>query len=1624
MKNYLSRNRIRQLPILACFLLLLFTIPLQAQNISLTWDSESGCQTYKPDDRKGFQEDIGIGGCVKVCELSTVKYTLTGSNSAWPAVWSVPGGTIQSSSNTSCTVVWGNAGPGSVSVTITTPNGPKTEQVCIEIIEGPYAQFTVFPFSEQDGDYPACVYEEIYFTNMSNDGGGSEIVSYYWDFGDGTYSSAFEPSHSYDHGDDFKVTLTITNACNCTASITKIIHVNDVKAFEISCNSVVCENGTDTYSVPDDIAKQCSQFAWKVYGGTILSPMPYGQSIDVVWDNVDSTGFGYVTFDATACNSPCSSVTIKVPVVQSVGTIVGDAVVCAGEQYRYKLPQWPTTDFVWSIVANGTGATVMNTDQRNEVIVTTGSSGNITLKCTYMNTMLGCGGTAEYNIYVRPMGVITGPQAVCQNTNNTYTLNSGFSGTWTLKRPNNTTVSGTGNTFSHTFTMVGNYSLNVTGTNFCPPDQPFIIRVDKIPATPNAAAIVGPAKICPSTPVEYSMVNTEPGTVLVWSVTNGSFSGSNYGNAVTVTFNPGFSSYTVSVKRENATDPHCPSGTVSKTVVPHTVTPLSITGTPVSNICPNSISGPYNASYLEGDTYEWSVSPSSSGSVIIGQNTPSAQIQWNQTPAAGTQIKVIVRKCDTYYTASLNVSFSTPPTLTITAPSTVCANSPVVATVSGSPTLTSGTISINYGDGSPDDVFPYNGAPTTHYYPLQSSNTNYTITATATGVNGCSTPIVVTKTITVMPTPVAFISPAPDVIFCNTVTPFTLTATVNYGAFGTTTFQWYKDGIALSGQTANNYTVSAFGVYTVYVANSNGCGAYANTVKVINGCSNCTISPPPSITVNATQTACTLVSATASASPAPLSTVWSVGPEANLLSSTSTTANIDYLKAGNHTIIYYATYNAVGGGTCTVLSTKNVIIPFIPKVIYNVQCSSTPGMYDVTLYDQSQYYPPTPATGKTFYVNGTPYPVTPTTTQITVTIPGGNYNFGIELSRATYQTCSYYVGKTLPVIAPVAISGPTSVCSNSAFNFTTNIANAPGISYSWNFGDGTYSGMPSPYKVYSAPGTYTVTVNVSVLGLCTLTDTHVVSVANNGLLGNLTSDSPNCEGSPITITFNNTGTPVSSYTWMKENVVMATTTTPTYSPPNSGNYWVSITNTNGCVKNLPGTNAAYIMSPDPIITGPDSVCAGQSFQLSGYAGAGSLEYRWLRNGTALTTWSSSPILNYTSYITSPATAAFTVEVRVSDGSSGYCVGSASYQVTTYAAPTGLTAYWHIISCNPYKVQLDGVASGAGTYNWSNGMSGQSVVVTEGGPYLLTFTNPGGCTATYQFDVPKDPEVYFWIFPTGCYEFCSEKEENSPFEILGPAPGAVFAGWEWIRDYNVDVAGSGSVPNYTVSQSGTYQMSLDNGTCKKTTDEMNVTMNHCKCDVKYAVKSVKAEYREFCYYVLEIYIDNPYGTAITVNLSGPAGSGTFVPGAVSVPPGGAGFTVQFIPSTFSGGSFELTLTSTNPEGALCKTTQKIAFPDCRLKSREITDETILENRLTVSPNPTRDATGLTYTFANEKAQVRSLEIYSLMGVLLEKYNPETQNGVWNINLGRYAAGQYIVVMKEDGVLIDQKAIIVQ
>lgn len=1629
-KNYLFSKRIRLLPFLSCLLWLMFCGNINAQNVTLTWDKEAGCQINKPKDKRGYDPEIDASTCVRVCETSKVTYTLNNSSASWPATWTVTGGTITGSNNTSCTVNWGNAGWGFVSVTVNTPNGPKTKELCLEIIDGPKAEFMIYPGTASS--YVACLKEILYFTNLSQPDGGSQIISYVWDFGDDSFSSEFEPEHFYSKPGTYTVVLTVTNECNCSKTFKKEIIVNPFESYPISCNSVVCENGSDTYTIPKELAEKCDGFNWSVSGGTITSQQPYGPSIDVTWDHVDDSGFGYVYFDAKACGLDCGDVSIKVPVVKANGTIKGDAVICAGEQNRYKLPQWPTTDFVWSVVANGTGAILLDTDQRNEIIVQASAQGQIILRCTYQNTMLKCGGTAEFVINVRAVGVITGPKEVCQNSSATYTVNNSYLASWTLKRPNNTTATGSGNSFTNLFTVPGNYTLTITGTNFCPPSQPFIIRVDAIPATPDGNTIVGPAKVCAASPVEYSMVNTVPGTVLKWIPINGTVSGSAYGEKVTVEFTPGFANYGIQVVRENAAEPHCTSPAATKIVTLHVVS-LTMTG-PQNNVCASS-SANYSVAYTEGEVYEWSVYPANAGSVSsFSQNT--ATVLWNHLVVPGTEVRLRVRKCNIWYPVALPVNVILGPTLTVNVPASICPDVPFSATLTSNPPLSGGNVTWNYGDGTVLTL-PSNVNPPPYQYNNVASSTTYTVTVTVPNPNGCLMPAVQSANITVNPAPVALITEDYNRIFCNVVTPFTLTATVQSGPAGTNTVEWWKDGV-FTGSTGVTFPVNAFGEYKAWVKNANGCGQFTNIVKVINNCGNasCTISPAPTVTMSAPQGSCNTINAVASATPAPLSYSWSAGPQATVVSSGLTGAQFSYTKAGNYTVIYNATYMATNGQLCTISRIANQIIPFIPKIKYSVSCGSTPGTYTITMQDHSNYYPSTPPTSKIFVVNGTQYSVLPSTNTYSVQVPANAaYTLELRLGRAGFQNCQDVTSVTLPALPSAAIAPPSPICDGTGIQLSPAGGVIPGYSYIWNFGDGSTNLQPQPIKVWGSSGIKTVTLTVRNQVGCPVSSSVNVTVNPNTLNGNIISDSPNCEGDPITLTYNNTGTAPSQYVWMQDQTVIATTTTPSVQVTSSGSYWVSVTNNLGCIRNLSTVPAKFIMTPDPVVTGPTGVCVDESFTLSGYAGTGPIEYRWLRNNVQVAGWSSSPKLVHT--VSATGSYTFKVELRINDGSGSYCVSSATYPVTVYAKPNSLSLSFSLVSCEPYKMKLVATGDSAGTYVWSNGMSGSSIIVNSGGPYKVTFTNAGGCSITRQIDVPQDPEVYFWIFPKGCYDFCWKRgEKDGPFDILGPSPFAIFNKWFWVKDGNVVQSGVNSaVPNYEVQSTGTYAMTLNNGYCEKTTESMDVKVTDCKCDVRYRVVDVYQTQRPFCQYIFTIYVDNPYGDPIVVNLNALVqGDGIFQPGAVTVPPGGGTYTLSFVPLNFNGGLLEIVATSTPKEGELCRTIMEVELPSCGASDSDMrtiaTDESsssvkdLAVTSLVVSPNPSDDVTNLTYTYGDANAQSRVIEIYSLMGILLESHSPDSISGKWTVDMHKYAAGHYIVVMRQDGVPVAQKAIIVK
>jgi len=126
----------------------------------------------------------------------------------------------------------------------------------------------------------------------------------------------------------------------------------------------------------------------------------------------------------------------------------------------------------------------------------------------------------------------------------------------------------------------------------------------------------------------------------------------------------------------------------------------------------------------------------------------------------------------------------------------------------------------------------------------------------------------------------------------------------------------------------------------------------------------------------------------------------------------------------------------------------------------------------------------------------------------------------------------------------------------------------------------------------------------------------------------------------------------------------------------------------------------------------------------------------------------------------PGTYTYTLEARsISDPT---CISSFETTVTSYPALTSPTITATMFNCQPYTLELTASGPGTGTYNWSNGMTGQTIYVNHGGAYSVTYTSPEGCRATGFNQLPHSPERTLWIVPTGCYWLCMDNAY-----LLGP-----------------------------------------------------------------------------------------------------------------------------------------------------------------------------------------------------------------------------------------------------------------
>jgi gliding motility-associated-like protein len=139
-----------------------------------------------------------------------------------------------------------------------------------------------------------CFGQTVNFTDTSNSP-QSTIVSWFWDFGDGTTSNVQNPNHTFPNPGTYNVSLTIVTAVPCTTNVVTQLTIQSQPTCTISGGGSLCTGSSATVPL---IFNFTGTGPWNViYGNGVISDTLTGitSSPDTVWVSQSQAGVYTVT---------------------------------------------------------------------------------------------------------------------------------------------------------------------------------------------------------------------------------------------------------------------------------------------------------------------------------------------------------------------------------------------------------------------------------------------------------------------------------------------------------------------------------------------------------------------------------------------------------------------------------------------------------------------------------------------------------------------------------------------------------------------------------------------------------------------------------------------------------------------------------------------------------------------------------------------------------------------------------------------------------------------------------------------------------------------------------------------------------------------------------------------------------------------------------------------------------------------------------------------------------------------------------------------------------------------------------------------------------------------------------
>jgi len=387
------------------------------------------------------------------CAPLTVNFTdqSTGSPTSWN--WTFPGGTPSShTGQTPLPVTYNSAGSYNVTLTVSNACGSDDETKTNYI--------TVAPLPEADfhaSDTNSCVNEEIDFFDDST----GTYDSWYWDFGDGSNSTAENPSHTYASAGTYNVSLTVSNACGSdTETKTNYITVLPLPEADFHASDTSpCVSEAVTFT--DDSTGSPTSWSWTFTGGSPSSAI--GQGPHTVTYNSPGTYTVSLTV-SNACGFDTETKTnyITVAPLPDADFHASNTSPCVNEAVTFTDDSTGSpTSWSWTF----TGGSPSSAIGQGPHTVTYNSPGTYTVSLTVSNA---CGSDTEtktnyITVYAKPTATASSNSPICEG--NTIQLTGGPDGmtsyNWT--GPNGFSNGSQNPTIPNATTLnAGTYYLRVT----------------------------------------------------------------------------------------------------------------------------------------------------------------------------------------------------------------------------------------------------------------------------------------------------------------------------------------------------------------------------------------------------------------------------------------------------------------------------------------------------------------------------------------------------------------------------------------------------------------------------------------------------------------------------------------------------------------------------------------------------------------------------------------------------------------------------------------------------------------------------------------------------------------------------------------------------------------------------------------------------------------------------------------------------------------------------------------------------------------------------------------------------------------------------------------------------------